>query len=434
MEHIDSIVKEFEWLQSILKNFSSSYERNGTLQPSWKEITPPEIQPNASSYGRLIADHQLSTEERLVLILGLMPHLRSDMLQYLLFENNRARLVKTRSNNVLPSGETALLLLAGDDIHKKIDYQRFFDTSHIFYRNSIVDIGPADDGSNLFDGVLKLNKTYRDLFVHNTFRKPRFSNEFPAHLLTSTFDWDDLIVNEHTRKKLNEIRAYHEFEALLKGDLGLKKHLKPGYRCLFYGPSGTGKTLAAALLGKYLNKDVYRVDLSSIVSKYIGETAKNLNNLFNTAEDKGWILFFDEGDALFGKRADTSQADNKSNYYANQDIGFLLQRIENYNGLVIVASNLRKNMDDAFSRRFQIIVHFDIPDAKNRLRLWQENVSAKLPFDSSVNVEQLSVKHHLSAATIVNVINRATLLTLSKKRQTIALAEIDQCILDEQYK
>ncbi|MDQ3110550.1 MAG: ATP-binding protein, partial [Bacteroidota bacterium] len=110
----------------------------------------------------------------------------------------------------------------------------------------------------------------------------------------------------------------------LKNSWGLGKHMKAGYRCLFYGPSGTGKTLAATLLGKHIGREVYRVDISSVISKYIGETSKNLNALFNTAEDKDWILFFDEGDALFGKRVDTAQSDDKSSHHSNQDVAYLL--------------------------------------------------------------------------------------------------------------
>jgi SpoVK/Ycf46/Vps4 family AAA+-type ATPase len=128
-------------------------------------------------------------------------------------------------------------------------------------------------------------------------------------------------------------------------------------RILFIGAPGTGKKTLASFIGQQSGKEVYRIDLSMVVSKYIGETEKNLSKVFDAAEHKNWILFFDEADALFGKRTDVRDAHDK---YANQEVAYLLQRIENYNGLVILASNMKNNIDDAFTRRFQMIINFPL--------------------------------------------------------------------------
>src|SRR6201991_4144918 len=156
--------------------------------------------------------------------------------------------------------------------------------------------------------------------------------------------------------------------------------LKKGYRALFYGPPGTGKTLTAALLGNEMNKDVYRVDLSMVVSKYIGETEKNLELLFARAEDKGWILFFDEADALFGKRTSVRDAHDK---YANQEVSYLLQRIEDFNGLIILATNMKNNIDEAFVRRFNAILRFPFPEAAERKLIWEKSFPTGATFASS---------------------------------------------------
>lgn len=132
--------------------------------------------------------------------------------------------------------------------------------------------------------------------------------------------------------------------------------VKPGYRTLFYGSSGTSKTLTAALLGKMTGRGVYRINLSKMVSKYIGETEKNLAQIFDRAEKEEWILFFDEADALFGKRTSIKDSYDR---YANQEVSYLLQRMEDFNGLVILESNLKK-IDEAFMRRFQSIIHFPL--------------------------------------------------------------------------
>lgn len=148
----------------------------------------------------------------------------------------------------------------------------------------------------------------------------------------------------------------------LVSDLTVKDHInkirkiKPGYKVLFHGPTGTGKTLAAALIGKQTGMPVYRVDLSAVFSKYIGETEKNIERLFKNAESKDWILFFDEADALFGKRTNIKDAHDK---YANADIAYLLQRIDDCKGIVILATNLKQNIDNPFIRRLQFVFDFD---------------------------------------------------------------------------
>lgn len=167
-------------------------------------------------------------------------------------------------------------------------------------------------------------------------------------------DWDDLALPAGTLSLIREIEHWIRHNDTLLNPWG-KRRIAPGYRALFYGPTGTGKTLAATLLGKHTAKDVFRVDLSRVVSKYVGETEKNLSRLFDKAEKQNWILFFDEADALFSKRTDIRDAHDKR---ANQEVAYLLQRIESYNGLVILASNQRANLDDALVRCLQNIIQF----------------------------------------------------------------------------
>ena len=148
----------------------------------------------------------------------------------------------------------------------------------------------------------------------------------------------------------------------LSARLGMRNKLKKGFRTLFCGPPGTGKTFTAGLIGTCTGKPVYRIDLSMVVSKYIGDTEKNLEQLFARAEDKGWILFFDEADAIFGKRTSVRDAHDK---YANQEVSYLLQRIEDYNGLVILATNMKYNIDPGFIRRFSSILDSRSPTRPN---------------------------------------------------------------------
>jgi SpoVK/Ycf46/Vps4 family AAA+-type ATPase len=234
-------------------------------------------------------------------------------------------------------------------------------------------------------------------------------------------DWDDLVLDPYTMDQVLEIKAWIEYGDTLLHDLGLGKKLKPGYRSLFYGPSGTGKTLTATLLGKMTHRDVYRIDLSLVVSKYIGETEKNLEKVFQQAEHKDWILFFDEADALFGKRTKITDAHDR---FANQEVSYLLQRVEDYAGVVILASNFKSNLDEAFTRRFQSIIHFPMPNQSERHRLWQNAFSEKTPLGENIHLTDIAVKYELAGGSIMNVVRYATLMALKRGTRLITYDDL----------
>jgi SpoVK/Ycf46/Vps4 family AAA+-type ATPase len=252
--------------------------------------------------------------------------------------------------------------------------------------------------------------------------------EFPARRLSTSLNWADLVVDEFTAQQLDELRIWVQHGARLYDDWGMSKKLKPGYKVLFHGPPGTGKTLTASLLGKLYNLDVYRVDLSMVISKYIGETEKNLEKVFKKAENKNWILFFDEADALFGKRTTISDSHDK---YANQEIAYLLQRLEDYRGLVILASNMRNNVDEAFTRRLQAIIHFQAPRARERLRLWHNAFSRQCQPPGAAELERIAQQYELSGGAIMNVVQYASLMALNRNSSHIQADDLLQGIRKE---
>ncbi|HQJ90530.1 MAG TPA: ATP-binding protein, partial [Paludibacteraceae bacterium] len=231
-----------------------------------------------------------------------------------------------------------------------------------------------------------------------------------AKRLVSPLDWQDLVLDYQTYESLQEINTWITGQQIIMEEWGLSRHLKAGYRALFYGPLGTGKTLAATLLGKKNDMDVYRVDLSMIVSKYIGETEKNLARVFDMAENRNWILFFDEADALFGKR---TAANSSNDRHANQEVAFLLQRIEDFPGTVILATNLKSNIDEAFSRRFQSMVYFPMPDVRLRTELWRRMLPAQWLGSDGDEIIREAAKTELSGGSISNVIRRCALHLLA---------------------
>ncbi|HWR89169.1 MAG TPA: ATP-binding protein, partial [Dissulfurispiraceae bacterium] len=270
-----------------------------------------------------------------------------------------------------------------------------------------------------------------ELVTTGNVQRPAFSTDFPAKRIETRLDWDDLVLDPHTMERVLEIKTWVEYGEALLNDPDLRKKLKPGYRALFFGPSGTGKTLTASLLGKVADLDVYRIDLSMVVSKYIGETEKNLEKVFRKAENKRWVLFFDEADALFGKRTDIRDAHDR---YANQEVSYLLQRVDDYEGIVILASNLRSNLDEAFTRRFQSIVYFPMPGRGERQSLWERGFSSRLRPDPAVDLSEIAAAYELSGGAIMNVVRYATLMTLKRGRQAISGDDIIDGIRKELQK
>lgn len=214
--------------------------------------------------------------------------------------------------------------------------------------------------------------------------------------------WNDLVLPKDTLAQLQEFCQQVRYRTRVYGDWGFgqKLSLGKGIIALFTGPSGTGKTLSAEILANELGLDLYKVDLSSVISKYIGETEKNLSRVFQDAEESNAILFFDEADALFGKRSEVKDAHDR---YANIEINYLLQRVEEYEGVIILASNMSKNIDAAFLRRIHFCIEFPFPDEGNRLSIWRGTFPHQAPLASDVDFEFLARKFKIAGGNIKNI-------------------------------
>jgi len=218
--------------------------------------------------------------------------------------------------------------------------------------------------------------------------------------------WIDLVLSDDTLEQLRDIcsQARHYYDVYERWGFGSKITRGRGISALFSGPPGTGKTMAAEVIAGDLEIDLYKVDLARMVSKYIGETEKNLSRVFSEAENSNAILFFDEADALFGKRTQISDAHDR---YANIETSYLLQRMEDYDGIVILASNLRENMDDAFLRRIRFIVEFPFPDAANRLKIWRAHLPPQAPIDAVIDFARLADEIKVAGGSIKNIVLNA---------------------------
>jgi SpoVK/Ycf46/Vps4 family AAA+-type ATPase len=224
--------------------------------------------------------------------------------------------------------------------------------------------------------------------------------------------WEDLVLPEDSREQLEEIcagargrRRVHE-----EWGFGRKLPLRSGLNVLFAGPSGVGKTMSAEILAGELGLDLFAVDLACVVSKYIGETEKNLAMVFDEAEATNCVLFFDECDALFGKRTEIKDAHDR---YANIEVSYLLQRIDQFEGIVILATNLRSNLDAAFTRRIRYAVEFPFPEAQHREQIWRKVFPKEAPVSGDVDLEFLARQFKLTGGSITNIALNAAFLAAS---------------------
>lgn len=380
-----------------------------------------------------------TNEEWAILLISLVPHLQPNFFEAIIAEHlptggDFAEFGGVRGGNhrsLLPTGETVQFVLAGMALDKRLAVHEYFAEEHFFFKYGILWLEPVKEGEPKMSGRMIIAPDWVDKILLDKETAPRFGLDFPAKKITTTMEWSDVVLAPQTQQQIEDLSVWLQYNTQATADTNLGRKIKPGYRVLFYGPSGTGKTLTTSLLGKQFNKDVYRIDLSQIVSKFIGETEKNLETVFRKAETKDWILFFDEADALFGKRTNVGSAHDK---YANQEVSYLLQRVEDYPGLLILASNFKNNLDDAFLRRFHALVHFPMPGAGERLQLWQKAMPANLALGKSVDLEMLAKRYDMSGASILNAVHYAALQCYARKNDHIEQEDLLAGIKKEYYK
>jgi hypothetical protein len=424
-----SIEREIAWFSAVLaKRFDAYFGQSGETDDI-RSLAPPDLADDTSVYAQVVREAGMDFDERLVLVLALIPHVRPQALDLFFTHNKNIDRGFTEfggwrgksHGGMLPTCETAAFILAGDDLARRFEISRMFDSEHFFTRKTMISIEAPASGEPFFGSALVLVQDYLNRFTTGQTHKPDYSAGFPAKLITTPLDWADLVVSPEVMDEIENINTWMRNGAQLMQTWNLVKAVKPGYRTLFYGPPGTGKTLTATLLGKSFDRDVYRIDLSMVVSKYIGETEKNLANVFDQAQNKDWILFFDEADALFGKRVEGSSSNDR---HANQEISYLLQRVEDFPGVVILATNLKANIDEAFARRFQTSIYFPMPDSLQRLRLWQHLFPNQSMLASDVNLEELAEKHELSGGALANVARHAVIRASRMQRDQIVADDL----------
>jgi len=438
-DNAHDLERDLEWFAQVLDARLKAYFSPDGPRCGIQEIAPPALDGKQSNYASFICRHEVPPPIRLLILLALIPHVRPQLLDVLWTRNEATQRGFTEFGGAhgqshggfIPTGETAAFLLAGDDLSARFEAMRLFEADRFLARHSVLQLGAVGSGEPQLSGVLTISREYLHRFTTGLDRKPTYSSDFPARLITTEREWKDLVLPESTLGQLEEIKHWVLHGDALLRDWGMSHKLSPGFTSLFHGAPGTGKTLSACLLGKHCGCEVYKVDLGMIVSKYIGETEKNLARVFEAAEHKRWILFFDEADALFGKRTRVEESRDR---FANQEISFLLQRIEDFDGVVILASNFKSNIDDAFLRRFQSIVHFPVPKQAERKRLWTDAFSSKAELEELIELGRIAERYEMTGGMIMNVVRYASIMALSRGGNRVLLEDVEEGVRRELLK
>jgi hypothetical protein len=434
-----TIENEIQWFSQVLEKRFNIYFEKERDSDTVLDCVPPNLEENQSVYASIVKDNKLGFYDRIAIILTLIPIMRPQVLDTFFVKNSlydRAfsefgGVKGSTFNGFIPTGETLAFILAGNSIEERIKVIQMFEPDHVFSKLGILKLEEVKDGEPLLSGPLILTDEFVDLFTIGTARKPSFSSNFPAKLVTTKLDWEDLIIDQFIEDEIKDIITWINNSDQILNQWKVGRKIKPGFRSLFYGPPGTGKTFTASLMGKTTGLDVYKIDLSMIVSKYVGETEKNLARVFDMAENKNWILFFDEADALFGKRSNTQSSQER---YANQEVAYLLQRTEDFPGVVILASNLKGNMDEAFTRRFQSVIYFPIPKPGQRERIWRNTFDGDLVLDPQIDFKSIAQQYEIAGGGIINVLKYCTIKAAERKSKEVFLHDVMEGIKREMIK
>ncbi|TND07813.1 MAG: ATPase AAA [Bacteroidetes bacterium] len=394
------------------------------------ELTDLPVMQNVSSpYAHMVNSHKLSADERFIFMLAFLPAFRPDLLNCFLEESGKDEYASTATggrrgkyhNGFLPTVQTALFLLAGDDTARRAEIWSHFQRSSKLVSRGLIRTDIPDNGEPLLAAAISVPE---DLLQKLLAGQDMLNDpDFPVEEISTVRKWEDLMLTRFQESLVNQLFNWIKHRDKLLDEWNMSKTRSRGFIALFHGLPGTGKTLTAKLIGKKINKKVYRVDLSRIISKYIGETEKNISRLLARAKQDDAILLFDEADALFGRRTPVQSAHDR---YANQEIAYLLQAVEDSENMVILTSNLFDNIDKAFARRIQLVVQFHHFNEEQREYFWKKSFPAEVKMAADIDWNKVGRVYLLTPDQIEESV-RFILLNMLEKNTS----ELTQALLVE---
>ncbi len=418
--NVATLERELTWCAEMIDTAISLYFGQECVHRDISELLPPPVDDDPSPYAKLVRQHSMSVSERLILILALAPFLRPQLLDPFLLKNTAMDRGFTEFGGVpdnsrtgfLPSIETAVFILAGENLTRRFALAELFETTHFFYSTGILDFATAGNiattGFSVFSAPLKIRPEKLAFILTGKESDPPLSTRFPAQRLETALSWDDLVLCDSTMQAAQEILTWTVTAEKLMHDWQLNKFIQPGYRSLFYGPPGAGKKLTASLLGKSAGLSVYKISVALVISASPEDAEAHLERLFALAAVNRWILYLDEADLL----SNAGYPDYQSNI--PQTIACLWQHINSYPGVVLLAANQKNQFSSALMHRLHSAIHFPAPDAGERLRLWRKAFDNPVRQDSSIDLEKIAEQYEVTGGSVINVLRSACLIALQR--------------------
>lgn len=427
-----SIETYIDWFKQVTQNLETYLDGTGTLPPL------PEASEGDSIH-EFFEQNNLPHEHRVTLTVLLLDYYFPELMQPFspLYAGESSRnLIGGRLSPHIkrfePSMRTLLFLLSQNDYLKRMQYSHILEeTDNRLFADGIVEWKyPGENNSN---SPVKITANFRQALIGNKTARLDSGENFPARYSPTKFNFDEVILGPETLQDLQPLFGYLKVRKTIRQDPELAKLVKPCFMTVFSGFPGTGKTLAAKTIGKMFGMPTYTLELSKVVSKYIGEFEKSLDKVFTRFSGKDCILFIDEADSIFSKRLE-NVADAKDKY-VNQEMAYLLQRIEDYEGVIILASNVasfKRQVDNAMLRRIRAIIQFSFPTCADRTKLWQNALPKKFKYEEKL-VEKLALNFQLNGASIYNIVSELIVNAVEKNIETITY-EVIHPFLEADFK
>lgn len=389
-----------------------------------------------SSYKKLIRQFELNDPERVVLCLAFAAVFKPSLLTpfALLFHKpdkklNYGGIFIEEHAQFYPTVRTALFLLSGNDEELLNYYTCYFNGRQKLFTSGLLVKNPAGASANFLDSQLIFNDQFIPTILQGAPPLLDGDTGFPARRGKRTHTMRDVVLNETIVMELEKLRRFAKNMKKL-WSLPESSYYRQNFICIFSGDPGTGKSHTAEAIGNELNLPVYKINFAQLVSKYIGETEKNLERVFDRFSGQPSILFFDEAESIFSKRTEVKDSHDK---HSNNEQSFLLQKIEDYNGIVILATNVQNlthYFDKAFQRRIRQIVNFSFPEYPERLRLWKNALRMPFRFEEAL-AERLAKDYQFSGGGIYNIVSEAVIEALDKDQELITFGILEPAIIDE---
>lgn len=425
---ITGLIPDLEWLSSRISQLIK--------QESTTELLMPVL-PNNSAYERFLREHKLSESDRVMLLVAFSALFDpSVLLPFILSVNEPDKalrfggIYKKDTVSFVPTLRTALYLLSGNDRELSSYYLNVYNRKHKLFASSILKAN-NDESVSFIDSELYFNEQFIPAILNG--EPPLLDGDagFPAKRSKKTHTLKDVILSDAAYKNLDKLKRFaRNMQALW--ELPDRNKYRDNFLCVFSGDPGTGKSFTAEALGNELNLPVYKINFAQLVSKYIGETEKNLEKIFDRFTGHPGILFFDEAESIFSKRTEVKDSHDK---HANNEQSYLLQKLEEFSGIIILATNvqnLAQYFDKAFQRRIRQIITFEFPEHSERLKLWQTGLGTSFSYKEGL-IERLAKNYQLTGGGIYNVISESVMEALDKGTDTITF-EILEPAMQEEFK